>query len=295
MKKGIKVQYAWPTAEGMWKAYLKTLRTQDAPFPSLSIVAQHYLFESASENGYKVILGGQGGDEAFMGYNKFLYFNMLSLFKEKSYGELTNSLIFSFPIMFRQFMNPRQFIKVGQRYFNNHASKNIFCVDDKVTENFSVKFEKDQSLLDRQLLDITQCSLPTLLRYEDRNSLGNSIETRLPLMDYRIVEFGMALPVNLKIHKATSKWIFRQAIQSYSTPELINNRCKNGFNAQDAYWISQGFGKKLRGLLDATKTRYGQFLKEDINIENYFSDKRLSDSRCFAEATTLFWLSQLYE
>src|SRR5262249_29486479 len=85
-------------------------------------------------------------------------------------------------------------------------------------------------LWQRQLLDITRCSLPTLLRYEDRNSMGNSIESRLPFVDYRVVELGLALPTALKLRGGYGKWAVRQ-VMSGRIPESIRmSRYKRGFD-----------------------------------------------------------------
>jgi asparagine synthase (glutamine-hydrolysing) len=90
--------------------------------------------------------------------------------------------------------------------------------------------ESDLSLSDRQIADIQQWSLPTLLRYEDRNSMGYGVESRLPFLDYRLVEFALALPARLKIANGFGKWALRH-ITSDLVPDLIRlNRKKRGFD-----------------------------------------------------------------
>jgi asparagine synthase (glutamine-hydrolysing) len=68
------IEYVAPTAREMVAALDKTLEAQESPFSSLSIVAQYILYQRVRACGVKVLLGGQGGDEVFMGYKKFLIF-----------------------------------------------------------------------------------------------------------------------------------------------------------------------------------------------------------------------------
>jgi asparagine synthase (glutamine-hydrolysing) len=83
---------------------------------------------------------------------------------------------------------------------------------------------------ERQVDDIYRFSLPTLLRYEDRNSMGNSMESRLPLMDYRLVEFGVALPEAVKLRRGYGKWIVREAMKGRIPESIRVARYKRGFD-----------------------------------------------------------------
>ena len=80
----IDVTYVWPSIAEICQAFAKTLRAQAGPFPGGSIVAQYLVFEAARAAGFKVLLGGQGGDEAFMGYRKFQVFRFRRLGGQKA-------------------------------------------------------------------------------------------------------------------------------------------------------------------------------------------------------------------
>ena len=69
-------EFVWPTLDKSFFANLldRTLLHQEAPFSSTSVMAQNEVFYFASKSGFKVLLGGQGGDETFGGYRKFLLF-----------------------------------------------------------------------------------------------------------------------------------------------------------------------------------------------------------------------------
>ena len=63
------------------------------------------------------------------------------------------------------------------------------------------------------MLEITETNLPMLLRFEDKNSMHFAIETRLPFLDYRFVEFALGLPSRVKLNRGWTKWPLRAAMQ----------------------------------------------------------------------------------
>ncbi|HEY0771679.1 MAG TPA: asparagine synthase-related protein, partial [Sphingobacteriaceae bacterium] len=90
-----------------------------------------------------------------------------------------------------------------------------------------------------QLLEISTLQLPHLLRYEDRNSMRHSIETRLPFLDYRVVERCVSLPVKFKIRKGWTKYILRKAVDSILPASIVWRKNKFGFEAPEKTWLSK--------------------------------------------------------
>jgi asparagine synthetase B (glutamine-hydrolysing) len=70
-----------------------------------------------------------------------------------------------------------------------------------------------------------------LLRYEDKNAMAYSIETRLPFLDPDLVEFGLNLPVQLKVHNGWSKYVLRKVVHEKLPQEIVWRRGKVGFEA----------------------------------------------------------------
>jgi len=92
------------------------------------------------------------------------------------------------------------------------------------------------SLTDIQILDIDRYSIPALTRYEDRNSMANSIEVRNPFLDHRLVNFCISLPNNYKIRNGWSKFILRASMREL--PEEIRlRRDKKGFVTPEEVWL----------------------------------------------------------
>ena len=90
-----------------------------------------------------------------------------------------------------------------------------------------------------QNLEISSTNLPVLLRYEDKNSMAHSIETRLPFLDYRVLETALSLPNHFKIKEGWSKWILRKAMQGMMPDTIVWRKNKFGFEAPENLWLSQ--------------------------------------------------------
>jgi asparagine synthase (glutamine-hydrolysing) len=82
-----------------------------------------------------------------------------------------------------------------------------------------------------QKTEITSTVLPSLLRFEDRNSMASSIETRLPFLDYRLVEFGVGLKTSLKVRDGWSKYILRKTAAQVLPASIAWRPSKIGFAA----------------------------------------------------------------
>ena len=79
-------------------------------------------------------------------------------------------------------------------------------------------------------------NMPMLLRYEDRNSMAHSIESRLPFLDYRLVEFAQSLPDYCKINQGKTKAVLRNAMKSVLPKQIQNRMDKIGFETAEEKW-----------------------------------------------------------
>jgi asparagine synthase (glutamine-hydrolysing) len=289
----IPIEYVSPTANEMIDALYKTIEIQDAPFSSLSVVAQYLLYQKVHSSGVKVLLGGQGGDEAFMGYKKYLIFSLQKNLKEKRFFSLCKNILYLFPSMLSDMTSLKTYWRHRHRYLSGKPSlqnKTLLLPESAQlslgnTANFLWK---------RQLADITQFSLPTLLRYEDRNSMGNSVESRLPYMDHQLVELGLALPQNMKLHAGYGKWVIRKIMQNKIPNNIRLARYKRGFDIPLIPLLKAGLGQSLRSTLNSNKKMLGEFLQKHVDINTIFSDQRLANQpSAMAEAITLLWLNKV--
>jgi asparagine synthase (glutamine-hydrolysing) len=98
----------------------------------------------------------------------------------------------------------------------------------------------------QQAFDLEQRLLPSLLRYEDRNSMAFAIETRLPFLDYRMVELAFSLPDDAKLDGRTSKSILRRALADRIPASVLARRDKMGFETPTDVWLRSRFRNELR-------------------------------------------------
>jgi asparagine synthase (glutamine-hydrolysing) len=91
--------------------------------------------------------------------------------------------------------------------------------------------------------ELTRTRLPALLRYEDRLSMGHSIESRVPFLDHRLVELAFALPDGAKQHGGWSKYAMRRALEGLLPASVVWRRDKKGFPTPVGNWLRDGRGQ----------------------------------------------------
>lgn len=289
---GIQPRYVWPT-EGaeINKLFWRTLKAQDSPFPHSSVMAQHAVFQAARADGIKVLLGGQGGDEAFMGYRKFFLFYALSIARNPRISSLTHFIGAVLPLVPAIARRAGVFLPERRRYAGTGTGMGTRLLLPPLSNVAHMGLPKGLGTAERQILDVTRFSLPTLLRYEDRNSMGNSVESRLPFLDHRVIEFGVALSERMKLRNGFGKWILRKAMVSKVPDSIRLNRDKRGFDVNQKRWIALGLGQELRNALLERRVSISRWLPKGDGIDALFSDELLSGHpQAFKEAVSLIWL-----
>ncbi len=267
----MKMEYVWPTAGEMIEGLYKTIEMQDAPFSSLSVVAQYLLYQKVHSCGIKVLLGGQGGDESFMGYKKFYIFWLQQLVKQKKYFSAVKNIFQLFPMLMAELSSLGIYWRHRHRYLNQKEVVNTLHLPTPSLLHVS----HTQNILKRQMQDVTQFSLPTLLRYEDRNAMAHGVESRLPFLDHRLVELGLALPEAIKLRAGYGKWPIRQIMCDKIPNQIRLARYKRGFDIPLSSLLKAGLGHSIRTTLKNNKHGIHEFLKHPTKIESDFSDEQL--------------------
>ncbi|MCE9558796.1 MAG: asparagine synthase (glutamine-hydrolyzing) [Armatimonadetes bacterium] len=282
-KIGIKVHYIDPETPEIQRAFLETIQAQDAPFAGPSIIAQYLVYERVKREGVKVLLGGQGGDEDFMGYRKYQLEILKDRWRSKDVAGMFKGLLGALPMVWAERFAWKQYHKAYNRTSENTGSSNLKLPEPVI----GTRSWKDAR--DRQILDIKTTSIPTLLRYEDRNSMAHSVESRLPFMDFQLVELAIALSETLKVRNGYGKWIIRQVMKDKIPDSIRIARYKRGFDVTGR-WMHDGLGETIRGHLHSNRAGIEEYF--DGEIDSVFSDDHLhSNSTVFTEAMTLSWLA----
>jgi len=286
---GVQPDFIWPAPERMAELFWGCLRAQQAPFASGSVVAQYAVFERARALGLTVMLGGQGGDEGFMGYRKYHLFRLQAALAARRPLPLLRAAAGLTRTLWGERAQTGVYWSRGRQYATGVAPESVLRLGEGPLPNLGLPPAGGSRA--RQVLDITQFSLPTLLRYEDRNSMGHSIESRLPFMDFRILELGVALPEALKLRDGYGKWVLRKALDGVVPPAVTWSRAKRGFDVGTAPWMTGGLGPAIREALEQTVPRLGDLVMPGVRVAAYFADTRLATDRAvLADAVALLWL-----
>jgi asparagine synthase (glutamine-hydrolysing) len=213
------------------------LKTQEEPVMGLSQYAQYRVMKLAHENAVKVLLDGQGGDEIFAGYVYYFAYYFWELFFKLKWGTLLNEAV-SYRKQFRNWLPFKIFIfhmlpSVLQhllwRRFNNRWINDAYllqCCKRKPDPRW-----KRMNLHEAIRLTLFTSSIPHLLRWEDKNAMRWSIESRPPFLDVRLVEAALSVPSEQLLKAGSTKVIFKAAIEDM-LPNLIRERKdKIGFAA----------------------------------------------------------------
>ncbi len=286
---GLRVCFVRPSAREIIEAYFAAIEAQGAPFPTASIVGQYLVYRAAKQQDIKVVLGGQGSDEIFMGYRKFQYFYLRQLLHRGAVGKAVRFLLGSSPELAAEVSRAATYWRARQRYTLAGGIATGLRLPD--AGRLDMRADLGRPLWLRQAYDIEHTSLPTLLRYEDRSSMAHGVESRLPYLDYSLVEFALALDVDYKLRHGFRKWILREFARGKVPEPIRTARCKRGFDVAQNQWIDQGLGEAIREALRARLPLVRQFLEPGARVEQLFSDARLKrEGSAFTEATTLIWL-----
>jgi len=217
---------------------------QDEPFGSTSIFAQWEVFKTARKNGLIVMLDGQGSDEYLAGYHHFfgpffsalLHSGRLSRLLSEI-GSFRSLHHYGAVDILKQLANviPQSSLReILQKRFSGISGS---WIDERYSNTSARYRQRMQNLREMSILSLLQTSLPVLLHWEDRNSMAHSVESRLPFLDYRLVEYCLTLPDDHKIRNGVTKSVFRDAMRG-TLPDVIRKRYdKKGFTTPQSDWL----------------------------------------------------------
>jgi len=276
----VEPHYTFPNSSGLLQDLSDLIYYQEEPFGSTSIYAQYCVMRKAKEVGIKVLLDGQGADELFARYHGYYFAfltNLLKLGRLRDFmseivriSKITGLSIFyillhvnretfrALPYSLRTLLYTK--VKEGLKYvrkdfFHTFKDREKTWIDDR----------KWGDLNHRLLADITRYSLRGLLKYEDRNSMAFSIETRVPFADdHRLIEFVSHCPFTYKIHNGWTKYLLRCATEDILPPKVRWRRDKKGFVTSENLWLYE-IREELKKLIFSRRCDY-------INDEALYRD-----------------------
>ncbi len=285
-----------------------------------------YLVSKLTRQHVKVSLGGDGGDELFAGYDRFLgnrladfYCVLPEWFRKTVMGRLARAVPDSYGYKSLaqkiRWMNDMSFMSSGTRYaesmsflrFTNEAKSQLFTDAAKSavgqsdsTEKVLKFFEAEcvSELVDRMLYTDVMTRLPDhLLVILDRMAMAHGLEGRSPYVDYKMVEFAASIPAELKLKGRKLKYILRRVASRYLPDDLIGRR-KQGFGFPLAEWMRNELSGFIRGLMSESRfVEQGIFDRNEIQsiLDEHIGGKRDHNFRIWILINLEFWYRLFFE
>ncbi|MBS3186398.1 asparagine synthase (glutamine-hydrolyzing) [Pseudomonas sp. PCH44] len=271
----------------------------DEPLAGPGVIPQYYVSQLASQH-VKVVMGGQGGDELFVGYARYMaaYLEkclsgaIYQTANQRRYAVSLESIVPNLPLlatyqpMLQGLWKDGLFGAHDQRYFSlvdrSDGMSQLFNLDALRSdrnyspfESFQRIFNRDElhSLVNQMTYFDLKGSLPALLHVEDRTSMAASIESRVPLLDHRIVEFMATIPPNIKFAGGRMKHLFKESVKS-SIPQTITDRKdKMGFPTPLTQWTKGVARDFVRDTLLSDQARRRGLYNLDV-VEKMLGNER---------------------
>jgi asparagine synthase (glutamine-hydrolysing) len=274
---GASLHYVDVTTQAFEREVANVIACQDEPFGSASIAAQWFVFRKARELGLKVMLDGQGADEALGGYLHYFAAKGLNLLSRGHLLALVG-LVMRYRVRYGAFPLPPNVFSLrrhaarlprpmagllkavvhlghGPSQRSSASTRGPFTAE--IGERAEDEHDRTYPRVSEKLrIQLEKECLPALLRYEDRNSMAHSIEARVPFLDHRLINLIFRMPERMKIRGVTTKYVLREAMRGV-LPETIRTRTdKIGFKA------SPGLTLRL------ARENEEAFVRNDTEVEN---------------------------
>jgi asparagine synthase (glutamine-hydrolysing) len=254
----------WPSARDFAAVMPWLIYMMDEPAAGPGVFPQYFVSKLAREN-VTVVLGGQGGDEIFGGYARYLVAYLEQVLKGAIFGTQEEgkylvtwdniapnlSLLRQYQPMLQSFWGQGLFEGMDLRYFrlvsrmedadalinpdtwNQHSRGRMVESFQQVFNNPATK-----SYFNKMTNFDLKTLLPALLHVEDRTSMSVSLESRVPLLDHRIAELVTRMPPTTRFKGGDTKRVFREAVRALVPKEIFERKDKMGFPVPLAEWFA---------------------------------------------------------
>ncbi len=244
---------------------------------SPAIIPLNQILQKA-KNDVTVLIEGQGADELLGGYVSNIFpFYFLELVSSLKFTRAIKELKcfvknYSLIAAVQLFIRNSDFKLIKKVYYKTSGINNFFIgklKSYKPLKEYSIDSNLNfSSLVNEHLFKSHTGGLVNLLHYGDAVSMANSLESRLPFMDYRLVEFVFKLPSHFKYSNGQGKYIHRRAMEDYVPKYILDNKIKIGFETPLHDLFKDIGDSSISGILLSDKTL----------ARNLFSEKFLRNA-----------------
>lgn len=280
----------------------KVLYHLDTPVGGPGSFPQYMVSELAARH-VKVVLGGQGGDEIFGGYARYLIAYLEQALKASIDGTQRSgnfvvtpesiiphlTVLQEYKPLIRQLFSKGLFGPLDERYFRlidrsaDMENEVDWSALDRsgVFARFQAIFNSERNVKKEAYFDSMthfdfKCLLPALLQVEDRMSMAHGLESRVPLLDHSVVEFAATIPADIKFKGGQMKHFIKSTFSGDLPQELAQRRDKMGFPVPLKEWFSGELKEMVADIFATQKTRHREFFNSDAILANFDKAERFS-------------------
>jgi len=277
-----------------------------------------YMVSKLSAEHRKVVLGGQGGDEIFGGYTRYLIAYFEQCIKGAIEGTLNNGnfvvtyesiipnlvSLRNYKPLLQEFWKEGLFESMDKRYFRliNRAPSLSDEVNWEYLEDYDpfIVFEKifngsnvgKEAYFDKMTHFDFKTLLPALLQVEDRMSMAHGLESRVPFLDYRIVEFAAVIPADIKFKNGEMKRILLKTFSKILPESILNRKDKMGFPVPINEWFKNELKDFVISIFRNSPDR--ELLNKRVILERISSEPKFG-RKIWGLLSLEIWFQEFYD
>ena len=299
---GMRLEQIDITAQDFSNHIEKVIYALDTPVAGPGSFPQYMTSLLASKH-VKVVLGGQGGDEIFGGYARYLIAYLEQSLKAAIDGTYKNgnfvvtpesiiphlSTLQEYKPLIRQLFSKGLFGSIDERYYRliDRSTDMVDEVDwhtldrNGVFSRFQAIFNSSANVKKTAYFDAMthfdfKCLLPALLQVEDRMAMAHGLESRVPLLDHALVEFAATIPADIKFKGGQLKHFIKATFAKELPPSIVNRRDKMGFPVPLKEWFTGELHDMVADIFMTQKNRKRDYLNTDVILANFDKGEKFS-------------------
>jgi asparagine synthase (glutamine-hydrolysing) len=274
----------------------KLIDMLDEPVAGPAIIPMYFVNELINKTNIRVVNGGQGVDELFGGYRPSYTLAAQNLIHLIKAGKI---------VPFSELLLVPSYLKKGgsfNRLFKRARPNplSLFhnsAVPQKALERYQqtviglgtglLKFEQG-------MLMSLKHYLPALLHQEDRMSMNWAVESRVPFLDHRLVEFSMTIPSYYKVKAGVLKSVFREALRGKVPNLILDNKIKRGYPTPISLWSKKEMAVFFRTMLKKDDSLINEYVNMDniqVMLDEHIGGKSDHTTALWSVLCTKLWFN----
>ena len=269
----------------------------------------------------KVVLGGQGGDEIFGGYARYLVAYLEQCLRAAIDGTAGNGnfvvtlesmlpnlgVLQEYQPLLQQFWREGLFGPLDERFFRlidrgtelssevRWDALDMAGLRDRYMATFnSTRNVRKEAYFDSMTHFEFKTLLPALLQVEDRMSMAHGLESRVPLLDHRIVEFAATVPADIKFKDGKLKRMLKRSFSCEIPPAILHRRDKMGFPVPLTEWFAGPLKGYAEGVFESLRDRDDAILDGQAALAGFQGSPRFS-RKAWGLLSLELWMQEFHD